>query len=88
MVKLKDIARETGLTISTVSKALNRSPEISTMTTELVWEKAKEMGYFSRRVVDRRTKLVGVLLPEVCSHDPDQPVRGGCAALSCQTAPI
>ena len=68
MVKLKDIARETGLTISTVSKALNRSPEISTMTTELVWEKAKEMGYFSRRVVDRRTKLVGVLLPEVRSH--------------------
>ena len=68
MVKLKDIARETGLTISTVSKALNRSPEISAMTTELVWEKAKEMGYFSRRVVDRRTKLVGVLLPEVRSH--------------------
>ena len=68
MVKLKDIARETGLTISTVSKALNHSPEISTMTTELVWEKAREMGYFSRRVVDRRTKLVGVLLPEVRSH--------------------
>ena len=68
MVKLKDIARETGLTISTVSKALNRSPEISTLTTELVWEKAREMGYFSRRVVDRRTKLVGVLLPEVRSH--------------------
>ena len=68
MVKLKDIARETGLTISTVSKALNRSPEISTMTTEAVWEKAREMGYFSRRVVDRRTKLVGVLLPEVRSH--------------------
>ena len=68
MVKLKDIARETGLTISTVSKALNHNPEISTMTAELVWEKAREMGYFSRRVVDRRTKLVGVLLPEVRSH--------------------
>lgn len=68
MVKLKDIAAELGLSVSTVSKALNRSSEISEATVSLVWEKAAEMGYFSRRLVDRRTRLVGVLLPEVRSH--------------------
>lgn len=68
MVKLKDIARETGLAISTVSKALNHSEEISSMTANLVWDKAAEMGYFSRRDLGKRTKLIGVLLPEVRSH--------------------
>ena len=51
-----------------MSKALNRSPEISRLTTELVWDKAAEMGYFSRRGLGKRSKLIGVLLPEVRSH--------------------
>ena len=45
MVKLKNIARETGLTVSTVSKALNNSREISEATTERVLATATAMGY-------------------------------------------
>jgi len=68
MVRMKDIAREMGLAVSTVSKALNRSSEISEATVAAVWEKAAEMGYFSRRICDKRMKTIGVLLPEVRSH--------------------
>ena len=44
MVKLKDIAKETGLTVSTVSKALNHSPEISEATSRLVRQTAEQRG--------------------------------------------
>jgi len=69
VVKLKDIARETGLTISTVSKALNNSREISEATTERVLETAIRMGYRTKQTEDRRDmKLIGAILPEIRSH--------------------
>lgn len=68
MVKLKDIARETGLTVSTVSKALNRSSEISEATTMLVCQIAEQMGYRAKKPVKTSTKTIGIILPEVRSH--------------------
>lgn len=68
MVRLKDIAKETGLTISTVSKALNHSGEISYGTTQLVVEVAKSMGYVPKRKGSREGKTLGVILPEVQSQ--------------------
>lgn len=68
MVKLKDIARETGLTVSTVSKALNRSSEISEATTKLVRQVAERMGYCAKTSAKPSTKTIGVVLPEVRSH--------------------
>ena len=64
MVKLKDIARETGLTISTVSKALNNSREISEATTERVLAVANAMGYRTRTAeIRRETNIIGAILP-------------------------
>ena len=69
MVKLKDIARETGLTISTVSKALNNSREISEATTERVLAAANAMGYRMKHAeVRRETNIIGAILPEVRSY--------------------
>lgn len=68
MAKLKDIARETGLTVSTVSKALNNSHEISGQTTKLVLEKAKALGYMTKKAARKEYKTIGVILPEVRSH--------------------
>lgn len=69
MVKLKDIARETGLTISTVSKALNNSREISEATTAKVLATAEALGYRIKRTETRqKIKTIGVILPEVRSH--------------------
>lgn len=45
MVTIKDVAREAGTSISTVSKALNGSYTISEQTIELVKEVADRLGY-------------------------------------------
>lgn len=68
MVRLRDIAQRTGLTVSTVSKALNHSKEISTETSKLIWETAREMGYVSKKAAQRAEKTIGVVLPEVDSQ--------------------
>lgn len=68
MVKLKDIAQATGLTVSTVSKALNHSKEISAETSRRVLETARSLGYISKRDVNEKIKVIGVILPEVNSH--------------------
>lgn len=44
-VTLKDIARETGLTVNSVSHALNDKSDISSATKERVAEAAKRLGY-------------------------------------------
>ena len=44
-VTLKDIARETGLTVNSVSHALNDKSDISPATKERVAEAAKRLGY-------------------------------------------
>ncbi len=48
MIKIKDIAKELHLSISTVSKALNGAFDISKETKELVLSYAKSHGYISR----------------------------------------
>ncbi|MCL2238896.1 MAG: LacI family transcriptional regulator, partial [Defluviitaleaceae bacterium] len=45
MVKIKDVAREAGTSISTVSKALNGSYTISAQTTARIQAIARELGY-------------------------------------------
>lgn len=47
-MKIKDIAKELHLSISTVSKALNGAFDVSTETKQLVLKYAKEHGYKSR----------------------------------------
>lgn len=44
-ITVKDIADSLKVSASTVSRALKNSSEISQKTRELIWEKAKEMGY-------------------------------------------
>lgn len=44
-VSLKDIARELNVSVSTVSRALNDSPEISKELKETVCELARQRGY-------------------------------------------
>lgn len=68
MVRLKDIAAQSGHSISTVSKALNYSEELSTQTIEQIWQTARAMGYMPKRSQDSRGKFIGVILPEVEGH--------------------
>lgn len=68
MVKLRDIALKTGLNISTVSRALRDSSDISADTCKLVKRTAKELGYHHSRDDSKRYKTIAVILPEVSSH--------------------
>jgi LacI family transcriptional regulator len=66
---LKQIAKELGVSISTVSKALNGSPEISEPTKKLVQEYAKLKNYkpnvIGLSLKNRRTKTIGVIIPNI-----------------------
>ena len=66
---LKQIAKELGVSVSTVSKALNGSPEISEPTKQRVQEYAKLKNYkpnvIGLNLKNRSTKTIGVLIPNI-----------------------
>jgi LacI family transcriptional regulator len=61
------LARDLGLSISTVSRALNGYDDVSPETKQRVLKRAREIGYRpnpgARRLKSGRTSLVGVILP-------------------------
>lgn len=65
MVSMKDIARKCGVSVATVSKALNGQPDIGEETRERVTATAAEMGYMTnataRALKTNRTYNLGVL---------------------------
>lgn len=66
---LKQIAKELGVSVSTVSKALNDSPEISEPTKLRVQEYAKLKNYkpniIGLNLKNRSTKTIGVIIPNI-----------------------
>ena len=68
MVTLKDIAKECGVSFSTVSKALQGSPEISLETIKIIQSKAEEMGYHpniaARTLRTNKTFDLGVIFED------------------------
>lgn len=68
MVSIKDIASECGVSIATVSKALNNHKDVSQATKAVVQETAKRMGYLpnyqARALKTNRTYNLGVLFAE------------------------
>lgn len=67
-VTLKNIALETGFSISTVSKALNDSHEISTLTKEKIIKIASALNYtpnfFARNLKKKKNFIIGVIIPD------------------------
>ena len=65
MISIRDIAKECGVSVATVSKALNGHHDISAQTRETVCRKAAEMGYqpnsAARALKTNRTYNLGVL---------------------------
>ncbi len=71
-VTIKDIARELGISPSTVSKALKNHPEISVVTKKKVNELAKKLDYKPNAIAlslrSSRTKTLGLVIPEIVHH--------------------
>lgn len=68
-VRLKDIAKALGLSVSTVSRALNKKGKVRLETIKLVEKKAEELGYLPNSVAKglktRSTHIIGLLIPDI-----------------------
>ncbi len=71
-VTLKDIAKETGVSVSTVSRVLSGDKAISVQTQKNVRKAAKKMGYrvntVARSLKMNRTYTVGFVCPEITNE--------------------
>lgn len=71
-VTLKQIAKELDVSISTVSKSLRNSPEISEDTRVKVQAFAKLYNYKPNNIAlslkNRKTKTIGIIIPEIVHH--------------------
>lgn len=69
LARMKDIARDLGVSVATVSKVLKNHPDISQATKERVLQRVKELRYspnlMARGLVTGRSFLVALLLPDL-----------------------
>ncbi|MGB3774189.1 MAG: LacI family DNA-binding transcriptional regulator [Leeuwenhoekiella sp.] len=77
---LKLIAQELDVSISTVSKALRDSPEISEETREKIKAYAKKYNYKPNNIAlslkNRKTNTIGVIIPQIVHHFFTTVIRG------------
>ena len=68
-VRLKDIARDLGVSVVTVSKVLRDHPDISVETKTRVLQRMKELDYrpnlAARALVTGRTHIIGLVVPDL-----------------------
>lgn len=70
-VTIKDVARLAGVSVTTVSRALNNAPEIHSETRERVLRICREQGYranlLARSLSSSRSKLLGLVIPNMAN---------------------
>ena len=79
-VNIADVAREAGVSVQTVSRALNNKGEISQETRERVLETVKRLGYrpntLARGLVTQKTATLGLVVPDIANPFFSEVVRG------------
>jgi LacI family sucrose operon transcriptional repressor len=69
LATLKDVAKETGLTVSTVSRVLNNRGYISEETRQNVYDAMKKLNYHpnevARSLSKQSTNTIGVIVPHI-----------------------
>jgi LacI family transcriptional regulator len=72
MATIKDIAKIAGVNVSSVSRALSGSSEVSEETRVRIAKIAGELGYTpnysARALVGKGTRLIGMVVPEISSN--------------------
>lgn len=67
-VTIKDVAKEAGVAVSTVSRVISDNNKISAKTKEKVWEAIKKLNYtpnqMARSLATQRTNILAVVLPQ------------------------
>ncbi|WP_207423332.1 LacI family DNA-binding transcriptional regulator [Desertivirga brevis] len=68
-VDLRTLAKQLNLSVSTVSRALNDSYEVSPVTKDRVCELAKKLNYqpnpYAKMLKEKSTKTIAVVIPEI-----------------------
>jgi LacI family transcriptional regulator len=71
-VTIKDIARQLGISASTVSRALQGHPDISEETKRVVNDLAAKLKYQPNAIAlslkNQRTRIIGVIIPEIVHY--------------------
>ena len=80
MATIRDVAREAGVSIATVSRVFNDSSIVSESTIALVREVAARLNYWpngvARSLITSRTHAFGVLLPDIYGEFFSEVIRG------------
>ena len=80
MVTIKDVAREAGVSVATVSRVWNDADFVSPETRQRVAEVAARLGYSphgaARSLITRTTFALGVLLPDLYGEFFSEIIRG------------
>ena len=81
-----DVAREAGVSVSTVSRVLNGKDDVAEETLEIVQKVIKDLGYASslaaRGMRSHRTNVIGLVMPDIASMYCVDLMRGVNAAIS------
>jgi LacI family transcriptional regulator len=80
LVTIKDVAREAGVSVATVSRVWNEAAFVSAETRQRVAEVATRLGYSphgaARSLITRTTHALGVLLPDLYGEFFSEIIRG------------
>lgn len=79
-VTIKDVARQAGVAVSTVSRMLNNSGPVSAEARQRIRTAAKALGYVpnasARSLITSKTYVLGVLLPDLYGEFYSELIRG------------
>ncbi|MBE0697636.1 MAG: LacI family DNA-binding transcriptional regulator, partial [Anaerolineaceae bacterium] len=68
-VTMKDVARQAGVSIRTVSRAINGLDDVSIETRQKILAVARELGFrpsqLARALVTRRSQTLGLVIPHI-----------------------
>src|SRR5262245_53733940 len=80
MATIKDVAREAGVSVATVSRVFNDSAVVSEPTRNAVRVVAERLNYWpngaARSLITNRTQAIGVLLPDLFGEFYSEILRG------------
>lgn len=75
-----DVAKQAGVSVSTVSRALNDKPDVSKRTKERIWALAKELNYspnnVARNLVLKRSNVIGFIASDITNASFPELARG------------
>jgi len=77
---IKDVAREVGVSINTVSRALNGKPDVSPETRRLVLKTAQRLNYMPNKLArglrSNKTGIIGVIVADIANPFFSAVVKG------------